>query len=68
MNSFIESQIKNMMTTVTLFRKSCEVAAMQDDGAVSREEEKFLKRIDKCSERFVSELEALLKKQKIGSR
>lgn len=49
-----------MVATVTLFRKSCEGAVTQDDGEASREEEKLLKRIDKCSERFVSERETLL--------
>lgn len=59
MNSFIQTQIMNMITVTQTFQHACEFAAMQDDGKISRDEEKQLKKIRAASERFRRELEAI---------
>lgn len=59
MNSFIKSQIDNMLIMVQTFDKSCDMAATADDGQVSREEAKQLKRIHKAVEQFTKELKSI---------
>ena len=59
MNSFMHSQIDNMLIMVQSFYKSCEMAAAADDGSVSREEAKQLKKIQKAVEHFTKELKSL---------
>lgn len=40
MNSYIKAQILNITTMTKTFEQACEMAAMKDDGKISREEEK----------------------------
>lgn len=51
-NQFIRMQCENMLTMIETFRQSCEMAARQDDGKVSKEEEKFLKKMNKAADQF----------------
>ena len=44
MNTYIHAQILNMQAMVQTFERSCEMAAMKDDGKISRDEEKQLKK------------------------
>ena len=41
---------------VSTFEQSCKMAAMHDDGSISREEEKALKAINAAAEKFKREL------------
>ncbi len=59
MNSYIRAQILNITTMTKTFEQACELAAMKDDGKVSREEEKQLKKIKAASQRFRKELETI---------
>lgn len=59
MNSFIQAQILNITTMTKSFEQACELAAMKDDGKISREEEKQLKKIKAASQRFRKELESI---------
>ncbi len=59
MNSYIKAQILNITTMTKTFEQACELAAMKDDGKLSREEEKQLKKIKAASQRFRKELEAI---------
>ncbi len=59
MNSYIQAQILNITTMTKTFEQACELAAMKDDGKLSREEEKQLKKIKAASQRFRKELEAI---------
>ncbi len=59
MNSYIRAQILNITTMVKTFEQACELAAMKDDGKLSREEEKQLKKIKAASQKFRKELEAV---------
>ena len=56
MNQFIKAQCRNMDSYLSAFIQSCRVAALQDDGVVSKEEERILKRLDKACEKFRSEI------------
>jgi len=56
MNTFLKSQCKNMMVMVSTFEQSCKMAALHDDGSISREEEKALKAINAAAEKFKREL------------
>lgn len=56
MNQFIRAQCRNMDSYLTAFLQSCRTAALQDDGVITKEEEKTLKRLEKSSEKFRAEL------------
>ncbi|MGN8969825.1 hypothetical protein [Intestinimonas sp. HCP28S3_D6] len=57
MNSYIDSQILNMIAMIRVFEQSCQSAATKDDGKISRDEEKQLKKIKIASQKFIKELE-----------
>lgn len=59
MNSFIQAQILNITTMTKSFEQACEMAAMQDDGKISREEAKQLKKIKAAAQKFRKELESI---------
>ncbi len=59
MNSYIKAQILNITTMTKTFEQACEMAAMKDDGKISREEEKQLKKIKAASQKFRKELESI---------
>lgn len=57
MNSYIYAQIVNIQTMVRAFEQACEIAALKDDGRISRDEAKKLKRIKAAAQQFNKELE-----------
>ena len=57
MNTYIRMQIENAIVFTQSFLKSCELAALKDDGTVSKEEERQLKEIRKAAEMFTKRLE-----------
>lgn len=59
MNNYIKAQILNITTMTKTFEQACEMAAMKDDGKISREEEKQLKKIKAASQKFRKELESI---------
>lgn len=59
MNPYIEAQIFNIKSMVKVFNQSCEMAAIKDDGQISKEEAKQLKKIKLASEAFCKELEKI---------
>ena len=59
MNSYIKAQILNITTMTKTFEQACEMVAMKDDGKISREEEKQLKKIKAASQKFRKELESI---------
>lgn len=59
MNNYIRAQIVNITTMTKTFEQACELAAMKDDGEISKEEAKQLKKIKAASQRFVKELESI---------
>ena len=56
MNYYIDAQCKNMVAMVNTFLQACELAARQDDGSITKEELKKLKRITKAADAFKAEL------------
>ena len=59
MNFYIDTQIINMKAMVRNSEQSCRVAATKDDGKISPEEEKILKKINAASQKFIKELDKL---------
>lgn len=59
MNSYIQAQIINMITMTKSFEQGCRLAAMQDDGKISSDEVKIMKKITTASEKFRKELESI---------
>ena len=52
MNHYIYAQILNMQAMAKTFGQSCELAAMKDDGQISKDEVKQLKRIKVWGDRI----------------
>ena len=59
MNSYIKAQILNITTMTKTFEQACEMAEINYDGKISREEEKQLKKIKAASQKFRKELESI---------
>lgn len=59
MNYYIDAQIKNMIALTSNFENACTLAARKDDGQISRDEEKQLKKIKAAAQRFKKDLEKL---------
>lgn len=60
MNTFIQIQCRNMISSVHVFLQACELAAKRDDGLVSNTEQKTLNTIHAAAKVFIVELEKLL--------
>lgn len=60
MNRFIESQCQNMLQSIAMFKQSCEFAAKRDDGQISKDEAKTLKKITTAADNFAKELGKIL--------
>ena len=61
MNHYIRSQIENMKMITKAFQQGCQLAAMQNDGQVDKEEAKVMKKIDAAAQKFIKELDSILK-------
>mgnify|MGYP004630272755 FL=1 len=59
MNHYIHAQILNMQAMTKTFLQSCEMAATKDDGQISKDEAKQLKKIKAATEQFCKELERI---------
>ena len=59
MNRYILMQCQNMITTVEIFEQACDLAARKDDGRISPEEEKTIKRIRTAAKAFKQELKKI---------
>lgn len=59
MNTFIQMQVNQMLLSLKTFESACELAAIKDDGIVSGEEKKLLKKIKAATEKYKKELEAI---------
>ncbi len=61
MNTFIQIQLKYMVSSVEAFMQSCKLAATKDDGIVSKEEQRILRKINRASNRYNKQLNRILK-------
>lgn len=59
MNPYIASQIFNAQAMARNFEQACQQAAKQDDGKISKEEEKTLKKVHAITQRFINSLDKL---------
>ena len=59
MNSYVDAQCKHIITMVDVFENACLMAVSKDDGKISKDEEKILKKIKKATTRFKAELNNL---------
>ena len=57
MNAFMTIQINNMITNLRLFEDALKLAALKDDGRLSKAEEKQLKAVYKATKAFRKELD-----------
>lgn len=59
MNPYIAAQIFNAQAMARNFDKACQQAAKQNDGKLSKEEKKLLKKVNTITTRFISDLDKL---------
>jgi len=60
LNTFIQIQCRNMISSVRIFLQACELAAKKDDGFISKSEQRTLNAIHAAARSFIRELEQLL--------
>ena len=60
MNEFMKSQVNNALLSLKTLDKSIELAAVQDDGVMSKEEQKQVKRIRRAIRRFEKAMAKML--------
>ena len=56
MNHYIDAQCRTMIAMVDAFENSCELAAGQDNGKISKDEAKTIKRIKDSAQKFKNDL------------
>ena len=59
MNPYIAAQMYNAQAMAKNYEQACQQAARQDDGKISKEEEKTLKKVHAITARFISDLDKL---------
>lgn len=59
MNPYIATQIFNAQAMAKNFEQACQQAAKQDDGKISKDEEKTLRKIHAITARFINDLNKL---------
>ena len=52
MNRFMQSQVNNVLLSLKTLNQSIEMAAKQDDGKISKEEQKNIRKIRKAIAKF----------------
>ena len=66
-NPYLKAQCQNMVSALAAFSTACELAAYEDDGSLSKEELRQLRRIHAAAARFQAErLSAGCRSQKDG--
>lgn len=60
MNAYMENSIKACIGYLKSFEQGMKVAAMRDDGLISKDEAKLLKRLNKLTDKYIDELEDMV--------
>lgn len=55
-NPYMQAQCRNMLSMIAAFSQACELAAREDDGVLSKAEERQLKKIRAAAQRFQGEI------------
>ena len=61
MNQFMQSQVDSALLSLHTLEQSIELAALKDDGAISKEEKKEIRLIRKAIQQFEKKMEKLEK-------
>ncbi len=61
-NKYMRAQCQNMLSVISAFSQACGLAALEDDGARSKAEERELRKIRAAAVRFQGELARIMKK------
>lgn len=64
-NPYLKAQCQNMVSALAAFSTACELAAYEDDGALSKEELRQLRKIRAAAARFQAELQREMKKRHV---
>ena len=64
-NPYIKAQCRNMISVLDAFSTACELAAHEDDGAISKEELRQLRKIRAAAARFQAELQREMEKRHV---
>lgn len=59
MNKFMKSQVDTVLLSLKALDQSLELSAVKDDGEISKEEQKEIKKIRKAIENFEKEMAKL---------
>ena len=60
MNTYMDTSIKACIGYLRAFEQTMKLSATKDDGQVSKDEAKLLKRLNKLTDKYITELEYLL--------
>lgn len=60
-NQYMQAQCRNMIASIAAFSQACELAAKEDDGVLSRAEERELRKIRAAAQRFQGELARVMR-------
>ena len=58
-NKFLKGQIMNMINVLDSFENGCKLAAMQDDGVVTKSEEAILDFLNTATEEYRKKLKKI---------
>lgn len=62
MNYYIKAQIAHIISMTKTFEDSCVLAATENDGQISKAEQKVIQKIRATSDRFIQDLEKISEK------
>ena len=60
MNTYMNLTAKAAIGYLKAFEQSMKVSAMKDDGLISKQEDKELKKLNKLTEKYIDQLEQFL--------
>ena len=58
-NKIMEAQVSNMILSAAAFRQSLEVFALKDDGVITRDEMKIIRKLTRASGKFENALQRI---------
>ena len=64
-NPYLKAQCQNMVSALAAFSTACELAAYEDDGSLSKEALRQLRRILAAAARFQAELQREMEKRHV---
>ena len=60
MNDHMKLQIRTMLVSIETFRNGMKIGALKDDGVIDKNEAKILRKAEKASEKYASQLKKLI--------